>query len=173
VTIEIRLERGDDRDAALEVERLAFDAHGSAEEEVAIVEAVRDDDGSFALVATDDGAVVGHIQFSRGSVGETQVVALGPIGVHPDRQGEGLGGRLIREVLGEARRRGEAAVMLLGDRAYYGRFGFRPGLALGLRNPFAGRDGGGFVIDEEDFMLVVLDEDASLAGEVRWHRAFG
>ena len=38
MTVEIRLERDDDRDAALEVERLAFDAPGSAEVEVAIVE---------------------------------------------------------------------------------------------------------------------------------------
>jgi hypothetical protein len=51
------------------------------------------------------------------------------------------------------------------------RFGFGPASGLGLKNPFAGVRPDGFVISEEDFMLVVLESDP-LSGEVRWHPAF-
>jgi putative acetyltransferase len=99
------------------------------------------------------------------------VLALGPIGVLPERQGHGIGSALIRAGFDEARSRGEIAVMLLGDPSFYSQFGFRPGSALGLSNPFAGVRPDGFVIREEDFMLVVLDP-VPLSGEVRWHPAF-
>jgi putative acetyltransferase len=163
----IRPEAPGDRDATLEVERLAFDS----DDESRIVESVRDEDGSFALVAEESGRVVGHVQFSRGWIGETAVLALGPVGVLPARQGRGIGSTLIRRGLDEARSRGEVAVMLLGDPSFYARFGFGPGSALGLSNPFTGVLPDGFVIKEEDFMVAVL-EPVALEGEVRWHPAF-
>lgn len=165
----VRLESPDDRAASLEVERAAFEGPV----EPAIVEAVRDLEGSFALVADDDGAVVGHVQMSRAWVGETAILALGPIGVTPLRQRRGIGSGLVRAALDEARRRGETAVILLGAPAYYGRFGFGPAAALGLANPFAGVSEDGFQIDEEDFQVVVLERSTVLEGEVRWHPSFG
>jgi predicted N-acetyltransferase YhbS len=54
-----------------------------------------------------------------------RVLLLGPVAVHPTRQGEGLGGLLIRESLAEARRLGWERVLLVGDAPYYRRFGFR------------------------------------------------
>lgn len=166
--VRIRPEEPQDRDAALEVERLAF----GSEEETRIVEEVRDEEGSFALVAESEGAIVGHIQFSRAWIGDAPVLALGPVGVRPERQGGGIGSTLIRAGLEEARARGEAAVMLLGSPAFYPRFGFGPGSALGLSNPFASVRPDGFEIAEEDFMVAVFAEEP-LAGEVRWHPAFG
>ena len=170
MTVEVRLERSEDRQAGLEVERLAFGETG--DEDVAIVLAVRDEPDAFALVALDGDDVVGHVQFSPAAIGDTPVLALGPIGVLPERQGEGVGGALVRRGLGEARSRGAVAVILLGDPAYYGRFGFAPALPLGLRNPFAGETESGFVIEEEDLQLVRFD-DQELTGDVRWHPAFG
>jgi predicted N-acetyltransferase YhbS len=170
VTLVVRLDEPGDRAAALEVERSAF----GSDEEAAIVDAVRDEEGSFALVAEEDGEVVGHVQLSRAVVGETPVLALGPVGVAPDRQRRGIGSALLRAALEEARRRGEIAVILLGDPAFYPRFGFEPAARYGLRNPFTGVLPSGFVIAEEDFMLAALDDRAtSLRGEVRWHPAFG
>jgi putative acetyltransferase len=168
VAVEIRPEEPRDRDASVELERLAF----GSDEEPGIVEAVRDEDGSFALVAEEDGAIVGHVQFSRAWIGETAVLALGPVGVLPDRQGRGIGSNLIRGGLEEARSRGETAVILLGDPEFYPRFGFEPASAFGLANPFAGVRPDGFEIAEEDFMIARLSE-AELTGEVRWHPAFG
>jgi putative acetyltransferase len=165
----VRLEEPGDRGASLEVDRAAF----GSDEEPAIVEAVRDEEGSFALVAEEDGAVVGHVQLSRAWVGETPVLALGPVGVLPDRQHRGIGSELMRTALEEARVRGEIAVVLFGDPDFYLRFGFEPGAAFGLRNPYTGRTlPGGIVVRDENLMLAPLDDRArALAGEVRWHPA--
>lgn len=166
----VRLERPEDRASSLEVERLAF----SGDVEADIVVAVRDEEGSFALVAEERGTLVGHVQLSRAWVGPDPVLALGPIGVLPDRQGRGIGRALVAAAADEADRRGELAIILLGDPRLYPRFGYRPAASLGLRNPFAGARPDGFVIREEDFMILPLDERAeSLAGDVRWQPAFG
>jgi predicted N-acetyltransferase YhbS len=170
VRARIRLEERSDRASSLEVERAAFDS----EEEPGVIEAVRDEPGSFAVVAEEDGEIVGHVQFSRGWIGEASVVALGPVGVLPDRQRRGIGSDLIREGLAEAARRGERIAIVLGGPDYYRCFGFEPGLGVGLRNPFAGELPGGFVIAEEDFMVATLGERTEpLHGDVRLHPAFG
>jgi putative acetyltransferase len=167
--VRIRIEEPGDRTASVDVERLAFGS--SVEPE--IVDRIRDLEGAFALVADDDGEVVGHVQFSRAWVGELAVVALGPIAVRPERQGEGIGTALIAEGLAEARRRGEPAAILLGSPDFYGRRGFFPAAGFGLRNPFAGVMEDGFEIAEEDFQIAVLAESApAFEGEARWDPAF-
>lgn len=65
------------------------------------------------------------IRYWPTEVGGQDVLLLGPVAVHPTRQGEGLGGLLINESLAEARRLGWERVMLVGDAPYYTRFGFR------------------------------------------------
>jgi putative acetyltransferase len=167
----VRLETAADREAALEVERAAF---GSAEE-AAIVEAVRDEPGSLALVAVEDDEVVGHVQLSTAWIGDGEVLALGPIGVMPAVQGKGVGTALVAAALEEAARRGACAVILLGAPGYYGPRGFGPAAALGWANPFAGVREDGFTIHEDDFQAAVLDAKraAALHGPVRWHPAFG
>ena len=167
----VRLESPSDRDASIEVERAAF----AQLLEATIVEAVRDEGGSFACVADDEQEVVGHVQMSRAWVGETSVLALGPIGVRPVHQSKGIGASLVHAALDEARRRGEAAVILLGDPAYYGRFGFVPAARYGLRSPYAATQDDGNDIGEDDFQIAALDEERAgrLDGDVRWHPAFG
>ncbi len=166
----IRIELPSDRDASLDIERTAF----GGDTEAAIVVAVRDEEGSFALVAEEATEVVGHVQLSRAWVGADPVLALGPVAVTPDRQGRGIGRALIDAAAVEARSRGEIAIVLLGDPCFYPRFGYLPATRYGLRNPFTGGQPDGFVVAEEDFMILPLDERASeLSGEVRWHPAFG
>jgi predicted N-acetyltransferase YhbS len=70
------------------------------------------------------GTVVGAIRYWPVRVGGQPVLLLGPVAVHPTRQGEGLGGLLITESLARARRLGWARVLLVGDAPYYRRFGF-------------------------------------------------
>lgn len=53
-----------------------------------------------------------------------KALLLGPVAVHPTRQGEGLGGHLIRQSIGRAAKLGWDRVMLVGDAPYYQRFGF-------------------------------------------------
>lgn len=167
--LRVRLEEPTDRDVSFVIERLAFDEDAEAE----IVRAVRDEEGSFALVAEWAGDIVGHVQLSRAWVGPDPVLALGPIGVRPDMRSHGIGSALVRGALEEARRRQERAVILLGSQEFYPRFGFRPAVEWGLRNPFVGVAEPGFVIQEEDFMLAALDDRCgSIEGPVRWHGAF-
>jgi predicted N-acetyltransferase YhbS len=49
---------------------------------------------------------------------------LGPVAVDSGFRGRGIGTALVRRALREARRLGHAAVLLVGDAPYYGRFGF-------------------------------------------------
>ncbi len=77
------------------------------------------------LVLREDGILAAVIRYWPVQVGGRAVLLLGPVAVHPTRQGEGLGGYLIHESLAEAYRLGWERVMLVGDAPYYGRFGFR------------------------------------------------
>jgi putative acetyltransferase len=167
----VRPETEADRPASIEVELAAF----GEPEEARIVETVRDEPGSFALVAEADGEVVGHVQLSTARVGPDEVLALGPIGVLPAYQRRGIGTALTAAALEDARRRGACAVILLGDPAWYGTRGFEPAARYGLANPYAGLTEGDLTIAEEDFQIAVLDRGRveRLAGEVRWHPAFG
>lgn len=71
-----------------------------------------------------DGVLAAVIRYWPVLVGGHPVLLLGPVAVHPTRQGEGLGGLLIHESLAEALRLGWKRVLLVGDRPYYRRFGF-------------------------------------------------
>jgi putative acetyltransferase len=127
------------------------------------------------LVAEVDDEIVGHVQLSLARVGHDEVLALGPIGVLPAFRRRGIGTALVAAALEAAGGSGAAAVILLGSPAYYGARGFEPAARHGLANPYAGRTEGALTIAEEDFQIAVLDpaRAARLAGEVRWHPAFG
>jgi len=62
---------------------------------------------------------------------------LGPMAVDAAWRGRGVGAALIGRALGEARRRGHRAVVLVGDAPYYGRFGFSSDKTGALRMPGA------------------------------------
>lgn len=72
-----------------------------------------------------DSTLAAAIRYWPVRVGGRDALLLGPVAVHPTRQGEGLGGLLINESVAEARRLGWERVMLVGDAPYYSRFGFR------------------------------------------------
>ena len=71
------------------------------------------------------GTLAGAIRYWPVEAGGQDALLLGPVAVHPTRQGEGLANLLIIESLAEARRLGWERAMLVGDAPYYGRFGFR------------------------------------------------
>ena len=79
-----------------------------------------------SLVAVSDGVLVGHVMFTRGSLGSDTIpmALLAPIAVHPDMQSKGLGSALIREGFRRLKEEGVVGVCVLGDPAYYSRFGF-------------------------------------------------
>ena len=76
-------------------------------------------------VARDsDGILAGAIRYWPVRIGAAATLLLGPVAVHPTRQGEGLATQLIQETLGMAASQGWDRVMLVGDEPYYARFGF-------------------------------------------------
>ncbi|MCU0580383.1 MAG: N-acetyltransferase [Desulfobacterota bacterium] len=91
-----------------------------------------------ALVAEAAGQLVGHIMLTRTSYtaasGPQPLLLLGPLAVILERRAQGLGGRLIQAALGRARAQGHKAVILVGDPAYYHRFGFKPAISFGIAN---------------------------------------
>src|SRR5262249_11193852 len=88
-----------------------------------------------SLVAIDDHALVGHVTCTRAHVNGEPALGLGPLSVSPARQRHGVGSALMHAVLGAADALGEPAVVLLGDPAYYDRFGFRPSGDHGIFAP--------------------------------------
>lgn len=89
------------------------------------------------LIAHDDyDSLAGTIRYWPVGIGEDlPALLLGPVAVHPTRQGEGLGAWLIVETLERAAALGWTRVILVGDEPYYRRFGFRRALARGLSFP--------------------------------------
>ncbi len=81
-----------------------------------------------SLVGMAGEVLAGHVLFTTcGLAGKTASVALlGPIAVAPDRQRRGIGGALVRAGLQRLNNAGTQRVCVLGDPAYYGRFGFAP-----------------------------------------------
>lgn len=79
-----------------------------------------------ALVACRDGAVIGHVAFTLCHLaGRNESIALlAPLAVAPGWQKRGIGSALVREGLARLQRADVAMVLVLGDPAYYGRFGF-------------------------------------------------
>lgn len=93
-----------------------------------------------SMVTRDPGVgVSGTISFWPLAIGAKQSPALllGPLAVHPDRQGLGIGIALMREGLTRARLQGHGLVLLVGDEPYYGKVGFArlPEGLIGLPGP--------------------------------------
>ena len=112
--------------------------------EAALVGWLREDAGyipELALVAEEDGAVVGHAITTRGWLdpgdGADCVpgLGLGPISVRPDRQRSGIGSALLAATVAAADARGERFIALLGDPSYYGRHGWEPASRHGIAAP--------------------------------------
>jgi predicted N-acetyltransferase YhbS len=131
----VRAETDRDLDGIREVHIAAFRDHPySRQTEHLIVEALRVADAlEVSLVAESEGEVVGHIAFSAASIGgsSTGWFLLGPVSVQPARQGEGIGRALVEAGLDALRAQGAGGCVLVGDPAFYGRFGFGqyPGVA--------------------------------------------
>lgn len=117
---------------------------------------------SLSLVAVEGAQIVGHVAFSPVVVTSEQAgwFALGPISVRPDRHGEGIGGKLIREGLVRLKARRAKGCVLMGNPSYYGRFGFEAHTGLRL-------DG-----QVSPFLQALAFAGTVPSGEVEFHSAF-
>jgi predicted N-acetyltransferase YhbS len=136
MTITIRHEQPADIDTIARLTKAAFEnAEHSSHTEHFIVDALRRANQlSVSSVALENAAIVGHVAISPVTLssGATGWYGLGPISVWPEHQGRGIGSMLMNAALTELQRLGAAGCVVLGEPAYYGRFGFKalPGLDL-------------------------------------------
>jgi predicted N-acetyltransferase YhbS len=78
-----------------------------------------------SLVAEDDRCLVGTVRLWHVCAGpDCPALLLGPLAVDEAHRCRGIGGTLMRRTIAAARRRKHRAILLVGDEAYYGRFGF-------------------------------------------------
>jgi len=77
-----------------------------------------------ALSAVSRGKLIGTLRLWHVSAGGKPALVLGPLAVDRAFRKLGVGASLITRALAAARARGHRAVLLLGDAAYYSRFGF-------------------------------------------------
>ncbi len=152
----IREEQTEDIPGVREVEEAAFGREAEAE----LVDRLRQRGAvTLSLVAVEGDQVLGHVLFSPGEVTDGQqswaCEGMGPVAVLPEQQRTGIGKKLIEKGLVICWQRGVKAVFVLGDPAYYSRFGFTCTDQYGIQCEFK--------VPVEDFMVAALEE-GSLKG---------
>jgi len=119
------------------IHRLHIEAFpGDAEAE--LVDRLRaDGDAVISLVACDGPRVIGHVLFSA-MTAPFRALALAPVAVAQSHRRKGIAASLIDEGIGRARTEGWEGIFVLGEPAYYGRFGFGVEAAQAFASPYAG-----------------------------------
>ncbi len=165
MTFIIRHETSADIRAIETLPAAAFmDAEHSSHTEQFIVNALRRAGAlSLSLVAEQDGQLIGHASLSPVTVsdGAPGWYGLAPVSVLPTHQNQGIGSRLIRQLLAELPENGGAGCVVLGNPHYYGRFGFRVQAALTLPG-----------IPAEYFQVLPFGGGKLPQGTVAFHPAF-
>ncbi len=167
--VTLRDERAGDVDAIGRVIVAAFAGEPEGGQfERRIVDALRADGAlSVSLVAERDGRVIGHVAFSPVSIGGVPSgsqgwYGLAPLAVLPGCQRQSIGAGMVRTGLDALRRLGARGCVLLGEPAYYTRFGFAPSSDI----VFPG-------VPPEYFLALSLDDSAPRpSGDVRYHDVF-
>jgi putative acetyltransferase len=165
-TLVLRPEQVEDIPAIRNVEEAAFGRQAEAN----LVDLSRKRGKSaLSLVAVWQGDVLGHVLFTpisldpprSNSLSPLSGFGLGPIAVCPADQRTGIGSRLMRAGLEGARGLGGDFVVLLGNPAYYSRFGFKPGRTFGLTSDYG---------DGDEFQVLELRPSAlaGLKGRVKY-----
>ncbi|MEG1452538.1 GNAT family N-acetyltransferase [Brevundimonas sp.] len=166
--MQIRPETPADHAAIRKVTLAAFEnMPHSQQTEAAIIDALRAADAlTLSLVAEQDGQIIGHVAFSPVLIDDQDHnwLGLGPVSVHPDHQAHGIGSKLIRTALDQITAMGTNGCVLLGEPAYYARFGFRAAPAEGPALVYPG-------VPAEYFQSLPLNGPA-LSGTVTYHPAF-
>jgi putative acetyltransferase len=150
-TMVMRLEAEGDIEGIRAVNRAAF----GQDAEARLVDRLREEEyARVSLVAEIEGRIVGHILFSELPIvtdeRSVSAVALAPMAVVPELQRRGIGSALVQCGIGACRGAGYKAIIVLGHRAFYPRFGFSSDLARNVKAPYSG----------DDFMALELEAGA-------------
>ena len=161
----VRHEHAADHAAVLAVQREAFGREGEA----SLVDRLeRERVDRISIVAEIDASIVGHVLLSEAHliVGPQAVSigALGPVGVVRSHRRRGVGASLIRHGLALSWQQGWPAVIVLGNPAYYRRFGFERADTWSVRCELD--------VPAEAFMIVFAGEPIQGPAIARYHPAF-
>jgi putative acetyltransferase len=160
----VRAEMPHDVAAITTLLKEAFADHPySHQTEHILVEELRKSDAlSVSLVAEEAGQVAGHIAFSAVKIGGEDLhwCGMGPLSVRRTWQRQGIGKALVAAGLEAIRAQGAAGCVLVGDPAYYGRFGFHRMATLTLADVPA------------EYFLALAFGDTLPHGQVTFHPAF-
>jgi putative acetyltransferase len=164
----IRDEHPSDIQRISHIQYNAFKGHplhpkGAEPFEHLVVDRLRADKAlSLSLLAEADANPVGHIAMSPAAVGTCRNGwhLLGPVGVLPSHQGQGIGSALINQSLDRMRTQGSLGIVLVGDPGFYVRFGFK------------NMEGVSYQGVPNQFVLVLPFTDVAATGEVVAHDAF-
>ncbi|MEQ1863402.1 MAG: N-acetyltransferase [Micropepsaceae bacterium] len=142
--VSIRARTPQDDPAIAVLIHAAFTTAFGKSTEARLVEALRRNGTCVCeLVALDEGALAGHILFSRldarFGTKSLKAVALAPLSVRPGLQRQGIGTALAQAGLTHCRNTGEELAVVLGHPDYYARFGFSALLAKVLDAPYSGK----------------------------------
>ncbi len=119
-----------------------------------------------SLVYELDGKIVGHIMFTKATVGKTAVLALAPLSVSPEYQRQGIGQRLIAKGHEVARNMGYGYSVVLGSEKYYPKAGYLPADTYGILPPFD--------VPRENFMAYKFNDDTvDIYGIMKYAKEFG
>ena len=124
------------------------------------------------LASTTTGEIIGFSMLSVATVNRQPatgkpLLVLAPLAVLPAFQGQGVGSALVRELEHRAHRAGYPAISILGDPAYYGRFGYQAAANFNITAPFE--------VPAENFMCHELEPHAltHYHGKLHYDAAFG
>ncbi|MGL4345952.1 MAG: GNAT family N-acetyltransferase [Cellulosilyticaceae bacterium] len=164
----VRQEEKKDIDAIRSVHLAAFKTSDEAD----LVNALRTTsyyDRELSLVAEKDGQIVGHILFTRVVIKEGNqsypALSLAPLAVIPSAQNQQIGSLLITKGLERCKYLGYKLVTVLGNPAYYKRFGFEQASLHDIIPPAS--------FPEEAFMVSHLSPaEPTIKGTVLYPREF-
>jgi putative acetyltransferase len=123
-----------------------------------------------SLVAESNGQVIGHILFTHIKVVKgakvAKSLALAPMSVLPEYQGQGIGSKLVKKGLERAKELGYASVIVLGHEHYYPKFGFQKASQWNISAPFP--------VPDAAFMAIALKNGGldEVEGVVEYARPF-
>ena len=166
----IRQEQKKDWDSVYSVVKAAFEGTEHADgDEQDLVNRLRKSEAfipELSLVAEWEGKIIGHILFTKLKIGNNEFLALAPVSVLPEYQGQGVGEKLIKAGYLLAKKLGFCSVIVVGHPTYYPRFGYTPASRWNISAPFE--------VPDNCFMAIELTKDGlkGVSGSVEYPQEF-
>ncbi|MEX0644277.1 MAG: N-acetyltransferase [Parvularculaceae bacterium] len=164
LALTIREAEEDDRGAIRDIVTRAF----GRDDETRLVERLwAEDAAALEVVGLIDDGIVGYCGFSPVAAEPAikgSALGMAPVAVLPEHQGKGVGAAMIETGFEIAKSRGAALIVVLGEPAYYQRFGFEPASAFNFR--WAAMDAG------DAFQMIDFGAGDAIARAIHYHPAF-